>query len=229
MPIFRAEEEGAVRGLLARLERPVELALVLGPYSTTTLAGAREIDPEVETRRILAGLAELSELVTVSEHGEGALGADRYPAVVLLRDGADTGVRFYGTPWGYELTSIVGAVLEAGTAKSSLLSGSTAALAALDVDLDVEVYVTPTCPHCPRAVLLAYRAALASPRVTAAGVEATEFPALADRYGVLAVPKVVVNGVPRYEGSVPEHVFVERLLASGRDGSPTVSDTVREL
>jgi hypothetical protein len=61
-------------------------------------------------------------------------------------------------------------------------------------------------------VLLAYRAALASPRVTAAAIEATEFPALADRHGVLAVPKVVANGEPLLEGAVPEGVFVQRLL-----------------
>jgi hypothetical protein len=61
-------------------------------------------------------------------------------------------------------------------------------------------------------VLLAYRAALASPRVTASAVEASEFPALADAMDVFAVPKVVVNGVPQYEGAVPELVFVQRLV-----------------
>jgi protein-disulfide isomerase len=65
-------------------------------------------------------------------------------------------------------------------------------------------------------VLLAYRAALASPRVTAAAVEATEFPALADRFGVLAVPKVVVNDQALFEGAVGEQVFVQRLLAAAR-------------
>jgi protein-disulfide isomerase len=65
-------------------------------------------------------------------------------------------------------------------------------------------------------VLLAYRAALASPRVTSAGIESTEFPQLADRYGVLAVPKVVVNGRPLFEGAVPEAVFVQHLLAVAR-------------
>ena len=63
-------------------------------------------------------------------------------------------------------------------------------------------------------MLLAYRCALASPRVRAAGIEATEFPALADAMDVWAVPKVVVNGGPRYEGAVPERVFVQRLVAA---------------
>ncbi len=63
-------------------------------------------------------------------------------------------------------------------------------------------------------MLLAYRFALASPRVTAAAVEATEFPRLADEKDVWAVPKVLVDGRPSWEGSVPEPVFLQRLLAA---------------
>ena len=62
-------------------------------------------------------------------------------------------------------------------------------------------------------MLLAYKTALASPRGRAAAIEATEFPALADSKDVWAVPKVVVDGVPQWEGSVPERVFVQRILA----------------
>ena len=65
-------------------------------------------------------------------------------------------------------------------------------------------------------MLLAYRAALASPKVRAAAVEATEFPALADRYAVLAVPKTVVDDEPLFEGAVGEAVFVRHLLAAAR-------------
>jgi alkyl hydroperoxide reductase subunit AhpF len=142
--ILKAEEERAVRELLAELELPVELALVLGPYETTTLAGSREVDPEHETRAILGELASLSELVSVSEHGERAFGAERYPTVVVLRDGAETGMRFEGTPWGYELTSLVGAVLEAGRRESSLSEQSLAALGTLERDVALQVFVTPT-------------------------------------------------------------------------------------
>ena len=68
-------------------------------------------------------------------------------------------------------------------------------------------------------MLLAFRCALASPRVTAAGVEATEFPGLADRHDVLAVPKVVVDGRASWEGAVPERMFVERLVAAAGGGA----------
>ena len=62
-------------------------------------------------------------------------------------------------------------------------------------------------------MLLAYKVALASPHIRAAGIEATEFPALADAMDVWAVPRIVVNGVPQWDGAVPERVFLDRILA----------------
>ena len=44
--------------------------------------------------------------------------------------------------------------------------------------------------------------ALASPRVRASGIESTEFPALAEEMEVYAVPRIVVDGIPRWDGSV---------------------------
>jgi hypothetical protein len=62
-------------------------------------------------------------------------------------------------------------------------------------------------------VLLAYKTAFASPRIRAAAVESTEFPALADAMDVWAVPRIVVNGVPQWDGAVPETIFLDRILA----------------
>ena len=66
-------------------------------------------------------------------------------------------------------------------------------------------------------MLLAYRAALASPHVTAAAIEATEFPALADEHEVWAVPKIVAGGAS-WEGAAPESVFFRQLLGQAVDG-----------
>lgn len=66
-------------------------------------------------------------------------------------------------------------------------------------------------------MLLAYKLALASDRVRGAAIEASEFPALADAMEVYAVPRVVVDGVPQWDGSVPERVFVDRVLAPSFD------------
>lgn len=63
-------------------------------------------------------------------------------------------------------------------------------------------------------MLLAYKAALASPRIRATAIEASEFPALAAEMDVWAVPRIVVDGAPQWDGSVPERVFVERILSA---------------
>jgi hypothetical protein len=68
-------------------------------------------------------------------------------------------------------------------------------------------------------VLLAYRCALASERVSAAAVEATEFAVAADRHGVVSVPAIVANDRLAWVGNVPEPVFVERLLRAAHGGA----------
>jgi Thioredoxin domain len=57
------------------------------------------------------------------------------------------------------------------------------------------------------------KCALASPLIRAAGIEATEFPTLADAMDVWAVPRIVVNGLPQWDGAVPERMFIDRVLA----------------
>ena len=70
-------------------------------------------------------------------------------------------------------------------------------------------------------MLLAYRCALASDRVSAAGTEASEFAVAADRHGVVSVPAIVANGRLAWVGNVPEPRFVANLLQA--DGSAATS------
>ena len=63
-------------------------------------------------------------------------------------------------------------------------------------------------------MLLAYRCALASERVTATAIEANEFPRLAEEMEVWAVPRIAVDGVPQWNGAVPEPEFLRRILSA---------------
>ena len=62
-------------------------------------------------------------------------------------------------------------------------------------------------------MLLAYRCALASERVTATAIEANEFPQLSQELGVWAVPRIVVDGEPCWDGTVPEAEFLRRIVS----------------
>ncbi|MSQ14428.1 MAG: hypothetical protein EXR50_00990 [Dehalococcoidia bacterium] len=59
---------------------------------------------------------------------------------------------------------------------------------------------------------MAHQIAMANPEhITADVIEATEFPELSRRYGVMAVPKIIINDVVQFEGAVPEEMFVEQV------------------
>ena len=142
MALLRAEEETKVREWFAELERPVELLVALGPEETP-LAGAGDVDFGAEMERVCEGLAELSERVTYRVEQEPE-GLPRFPAVSIRPDGRDVGVRYDGLPWGYELSSLIGAIVEAGRDTPSLRAESLAALEDLDRGLALDVFVTPT-------------------------------------------------------------------------------------
>ncbi len=52
--------------------------------------------------------------------------------------------------------------------------------------------------------------------ITSDMVEATEFPHLAHKYDVAAVPKVVMNETIEFEGALPESEFLKYVLEAGK-------------
>ncbi|HHR85866.1 MAG TPA: glutaredoxin, partial [Candidatus Acetothermia bacterium] len=82
------------------------------------------------------------------------------------------------------------------------------ALAHLAEPVHIQVFVTPSCPYCPKAVRMAHMMAMESDKVTADMVMANEFPQLSNKYNVMAVPKVVINEDTSFEGAIPEDDYV---------------------
>jgi len=65
-------------------------------------------------------------------------------------------------------------------------------------------------------VRLAQQLAVESDLVTADLVEVTEFPSLAQRYQVRAVPRTVVNESGSIAGAIPEAEFVKAVIAAAQ-------------
>ncbi len=59
-----------------------------------------------------------------------------------------------------------------------------------------------------------------SPHVRADIVEASEFPALAQKYNVYAVPKTVINETGEVIGAVPEETLIQAVVAAAAPASP---------
>lgn len=135
---------------------------------------------------------------------------EKIPGLVVMNQ-KDHGIRFYGIPAGYEFSSLIEAIKLVSTGKVELSEETKKFLDGLDREIRLEVFVTPTCPYCPKAVILAHHMAYYSDMVAADMVEATEFPQLAQKYGVMGVPKTVINGSVYQEGAAPENQIVVKL------------------
>ena len=144
MALLSDQDRQTVRTHLAGIEHPVTLLLF-----TQTIGG-----PETAraTKQIVDELASLSDKVTVEEANfvlekerAAQYGVDGVPAIVLLRGGEDTRMRFLGAPAGYEFMSLIEAVLLAGGSDSGLSPDSRQLVAEhVTGPIDLKVFVTPT-------------------------------------------------------------------------------------
>lgn len=210
MALLSPQDSATVQKHLANLTHEVTLL-----FFTQSIGAPETVHL---TKQLLNALVELNPKIRVEEvnlvlEKERAqqFGIEHVPAVALLKNGADTRMRFVGAPAGYEFMSLVEAVTLAGTDGSGLTDSSKALLAARTTPLDVKVFVTPTCVYCPSAVTMAHRMAVESPYVTATCIEATEFPDLARHYRVTGVPKTVAGSI-EILGALTEDQFVSGLL-----------------
>ncbi len=215
MPLLNAEVEKEVSQQLADLRGPVRLVMFTQDVECQYCA---------ETRQMVEEVAELSEHVTAQIYdfvadGEEAneLGVDKIPAVAVLGDD-DYGIRFYGIPSGYEFTSFLAAIKLAAAGKAELSEETLRALSELGTPVRMQVFVPPTCPYCPQAVVLAHKMAVASPMVKADMISAQEFPHLAMKYQVMGVPRTVINESTHIEGAVAEPTVLEKIREAIKAG-----------
>jgi len=94
---------------------------------------------------------------------------------------------------------------------SGLSEATRRQVAELQTPVHFQVFVTPTCPYCPRAVLLAHQLAMESELIRGDMVEAIEFPHLSMKYQVQGVPRTVINETVHLEGAMPEAMVMARL------------------
>lgn len=170
-----------------------------------------------DTQALAEEIASLSDQISLevydlqADHEEAAaLGIDKVPAIAII-GAQDYGVRFYGIPSGYEFSSLLYTLRAVSAGQAELSPATLTALERVERPVHFQVFVTPSCPYCPQAVLLANHMAIASPMVRSDMVEAMEFPDLANRYQVMGVPRTVINETVHIEGAAPEGMVLAKL------------------
>ena len=171
-----------------------------------------------ETEELYNEVSELSDLLkleayAVEDNKEifDEYKVERIPTVIIK--GHNKGlIRFVGIPAGYEFATLLEDLIDASRGKVDLKERNRRKVEAAKEPLHIQVFVTPTCPYCPRAVRIAHKMAFINENIMGDMVEASEFPNLSEKYGVYAVPKIIVNDKVEFEGALPEDQFIAQVL-----------------
>ncbi len=171
-----------------------------------------------ETEELYNEVSELSDLLkleayAVEDNKEifDEYKVERIPTVIIK--GHNKGlIRFVGIPAGYEFATLLEDLIDASRGKVDLKERNRRKVEAVKEPLHIQVFVTPTCPYCPRAVRIAHKMAFINENIMGDMVEASEFPNLSEKYGVYAVPKIIVNDKVEFEGALPEDQFIAQVL-----------------
>lgn len=213
--------KGQVRDALAGLRHDVQMIVYKG--GQVFVPGQEAPGEQDATLQLLREVADLNGHVEVVERtiaGDDeatVLGITRAPTTLFRRKGTErSNMRFAGIPSGYEFTTLLETLLMLGTDELEV-TPTLESVKEIDDAINLQTFVTPTCPYCPRAVLTAFRFALVNDRIVAEGVEANEFPELSQRNRISGVPDTIVTGAnaTRVLGAQPEHAFAEALRQVG--------------
>lgn len=144
-----AEREAIQTELEDQLVEPVRLAVfsqTLALPGQEALAAASE-----QARRLVEELAALHPKLSADSYSfvgdreqVASLGIERMPAIAVLREDGDPGIRLYGRIEGYEFGTLLDAIVDVSRNAGSLEEQTLAALGALEQKVHIQVFSTPT-------------------------------------------------------------------------------------
>ncbi|MFP4286704.1 MAG: protein disulfide oxidoreductase [Candidatus Izemoplasmataceae bacterium] len=172
-----------------------------------------------ETRQLLNEITPLNDKITLIEKdmNEDKEDAEKYgitmtPSFVMLNENDEyLGVKFNGIPAGHEINSFLSAILHMSGVDLGLDEATIKKIKAIDKKVDIKVFVTLSCPHCPGAVETAHRLAMLNENIESSMIEAQTFHEMSNKYNVSGVPKIVINDKHELVGNQPIEAFLKEL------------------
>lgn len=191
-----------------------------------THADSGRVGDDQLTYDLLVELAALNDHVTVERRilaGDTEaemLGITMAPTVLFRERGSKrNNIRYVGVPSGHEFSTVLETIRLLGAPGERETTASITRIKEVSDEVRLRTFVTPTCPHCPNAVLTTYRFALANNKILAEAIEVTGFQALAKSYSISAVPDTAIEGFSfeaglpqRIRGAQADHAFAQAVM-----------------
>ena len=210
MKLLNEETIKQLKGIFERMKHDVTISLFVGKENSSICE---------ETRSFMEELVTITDKLHLDIHNvdEDDSLAKEYlvkmtPAIVLLDSNKNyKRIKFYGIPAGHEINSLINSIIEVSGTSQDLSEKTMERLGKVTKPIDIKVFVTLSCPHCPGAVSKAHKLALVNENIKAEMIEANTFGELSGNYNVSSVPKIVINDVYEFVGDQPMEKFLEEI------------------
>jgi alkyl hydroperoxide reductase subunit AhpF len=150
MPFLSASDQTEIKRHFEQLDGDVKLIYFTQRESPIFIPG-QECASCKDTRLLLEEVAALSDKLHLEVHDymadshlarEHAI--DKIPAIVMTAEGVKGKVRYFGMPSGYEFSVLLGSLVDVSQAKSELAPETIEVLGAVNQNLHIQVFTTPT-------------------------------------------------------------------------------------
>ena len=175
-----------------------------------------------ETREMALELGTLSKKIKVKifdfvKDGDEVLkyNIKKIPAIAIAGK-IDYGIRYYGLPEGYELPVMIDTIIDVSKGKTKLSDAIKTQLSEIKKSVHLQVFVSPTCPYCPKAAKTAHQFAIENENIRSDVIEMVEFPYLIQRYSIMSVPHIVINNDSSFVGAYSPEIFIDQIALALR-------------
>jgi glutaredoxin-like protein len=210
MALLNEELQGQLKEVFSAMKNEVTLAVF------TKKGDCYSCEETVSFMKEIEALSDKIHLETLDleENSDRAkaYNVEMVPSIVMLdAEKNHRGVKFNGIPAGHEINSFIPGILEVSGAGESLPEEFMSQLATVKKPVNIKVFVTLSCPHCPGAVQKAHKLALENEFIDAEMIEAQTFDEISNKFNVSSVPKIVINDQYELIGNQPLEAFLEEI------------------
>ncbi len=140
----------------------------------------------------------------------------KYAPTIVLEKQNKRNIRYVGIPGGYEFTVFIETIKNLANGQTKLSKTTKVALSNLNKPVHIKVLITLSCPYCPLAARTSNSFAIESDKILSEIIDVGEIEEEAIKYGVEAVPTIVINDETTLLGVQPEPKFLKEILSHSR-------------
>lgn len=210
MKMLNEDVRNQLKEIFEHMEKDVTLALFTKEEPCITCEETQSFMEELVTitEKLNLEIYDIHKDVNLAKEYDVSL----TPSIVVLDNNQKyKGIKFNGIPAGHEINSLIRAILEVSGNSEKLPQELEERLNKITNPINIKVFVTLGCPHCPGAVEKAHKLALENPNISAEMIEAETFFELSDKFNVSSVPKIVINDKYEFVGNQPIEVFLDNI------------------